>query len=234
MKTKKLALNDKQFHSWKLEPETPKDNLAVVTLHGAGASDSTRALPLALEFEAAGIPAVSLDFFGHGKTGGKLSETSIAERIEQTKAAIDFWLEKDSALILCGFSLSGHVALRLSQELDGRVVSLGLFCPAVYAKEAETVSFGPDFRRIIHQEDSWRRSPAIQAAAQFKGKALLCIGEADEVIPIEVITVLAEKLHASAAQFEKQIIPGVDHQLARWLATKPDKMKQIVNYLTML
>lgn len=225
-----LALNDKTFHSWRLSTGTAGKTVAVL-LHGAGTSDSTRAVSLAEDFAAAGIPVVSLDFFGHGKTGGELAQTSLTERINQAETAITFWTKPDDTLIICGFSMSGHVVLRLTESLGDRVQSIGLFCPAVYAKEAEDVPFGPAFSEIIRRPHSWQNSLALEVAAKFKGRALIFISADDEVIPWPVVAEIASRLRISASDVRLQLVRGARHQLMQWLASQPEHRKSIVNYL---
>lgn len=189
-------------------------------------------IPLLLSSLDEGIKVVLLDFVGHGKTGGAMSEGSLSLRIDHAYEIIKRYTDDNAPLILCGFSMSGHVALRLLPKLGSRVQNLGLFCPAVYAAEAEDVHFGPEFTKILRTPESWRSSIALQNAARYKNRALLVIGSNDQTIPWRVVEAITASLKQSASHVQLEVIGGADHQLAKWLSDHPKTSKQIAHHLT--
>lgn len=231
--TSTTLVHDKvTLHSSILKSPHPRsDNLTVVILHGAGESSSQRHEGMAKVFAEQGISVITLDFIGHGKTGGNLSEGSLMLRTEHAKAAIEHWTDADTPLILCGFSMGGHTTLRLLPHLETRVKSIGLFCPATYAAEAEEVHFGLEFTKILRTKDSWRSSLGIENAEQFKGRAAVVIGSEDVVIPWEVVSGITRALKTNASEVRLEVLGGVSHQLATWLAGQGTFSKQIMQYL---
>lgn len=227
-----LTHDNRALHSSILKSTQPRfDNLTAVILHGAGESSSQRHEEMAKVFAKQGISVVTLDFIGHGKTGGNLFDGSLMLRTEHAKAAIQCWTDADTPLILCGFSMGGHTALSLLPHLGVRVKSIGLFCPATYAAEAEEVHFGPEFTKILRTHESWRSSLGIQNAAQFEGRAAVVIGSKDVVIPWEVVAEITKALKINASEVRLEVLGGVSHQLATWLAEHETFSKQIVQYL---
>lgn len=223
----KVTLHSSIFKS----PQPRSDNLTAVILHGAGESSSQRHEEMAKVFAEQGISVVTLDFVGHGKTGGNLSDGSLVLRTQHAKAVTEHWTDTDTPLILCGFSMGGHTTLSLLPHLETRVKSIGLFCPGTYAAEAEEVRFGPEFTKILRTNDSWRSSLGIRNAEQFKGRATVVIGSEDVVIPWEVVTGITRALKTNASEVRLEILGGVSHQLATWLAGHETFSKQIVQYL---
>jgi alpha-beta hydrolase superfamily lysophospholipase len=113
--TKFLGTSEGPIYTWFLESRSPNktNKPTLVLLHGAGQSNSERYTELAKVFSDNGISVVSLDFIGHGKTGGRVEDNSLALRTKHALVAIDYWIEKTTPLILCGSSMSGHTALRV-------------------------------------------------------------------------------------------------------------------------
>lgn len=227
-----IKVDDLELYSAYLRTSEPRtDNLTAVIMHGAGRASSSRYTQLAQEFANEGLSVVLLDFIGHGKTGGNIADNSLQKRTTHALAAIKYWTSDTTPLILCGFSMSGHTALRTAGILGDRVNGLGLFCPAVYAAEAETLAFGPEFTELIRTPESWRDSLALKDAARFAGRAAIVIGDEDEVIPKEVISSLKHVLGESSTELHVEILPGVTHQLAKWLTAHESQSRAIVRYL---
>lgn len=228
----RLEITEQSVHSTFLQAAKPRaDGLTAVILHGAGQSDSSRHALLASFFADAGISVVSLDFVGHGKTGGDMKASSLALRTRHAAQAIDHWAP-DKPLILCGFSMSGHTVLRLAAQLANRVQSIGLFCPATYAAKAEDLAFGPSFTETIRQPESWRTSLALRDAAHFTGKAAVVIGAKDNVIPWDVVVATVTALKTGAKETRLEILSDADHRLALWLGEHQSFGQDIVRYLS--
>lgn len=226
-----IKWTDEQLHTWKLESSKDKYEYIAVILHGAGTADSSRALGLAHAFADEGVSVISLDFIGHGKTGGDIKKLSLHKRTQQAMAAIQHWTSPGQKLILCGFSMSGHTVLRLTELLGSRVNAISLLCPAVYSKDAEEVAFTEEFTAILRRPGSWQDSPALNNARSFKGRAHVMIGASDPVIPWGVIEELLKSLRENADEIRLEVVTGVEHKLAVWLSSQPDRSKYIVRYL---
>lgn len=227
-----IKIDDQELYSSYLKASAPRvDRLTAVIMHGAGQASSSRYTQLAQEFADKGLSVILLDFIGHGKTGGNIADNSLRKRTVHALAAIEYWTNNSTPLVLCGFSMSGHTALRTASILGDRVKSLGLFCPAVYAAESEILAFGPTFTNLIRTPGSWHNSPALKDAAHFTGRATIIIGDEDEVIPSEVIASLEQELKKSASQLNIELLPGATHQIAKWLAAHEAKSRSIVRKL---
>lgn len=213
-------------------PHKRPDNLTAVLLHGGGQSSTDRFLDLAKFFADEGVSVVLLDFVGHGKTGGEITRNSLTLRTEHALAAISHWVDDSVPLILCGSSMSGHTALRVSAQLGDRVRSLWLMQSAVYAAEAEDVFFGPAFTKILHESDSWHNSLALKDAQQFRGLALVIIGSEDKVIPFTVIEDISAALRNNAESVRLEILKGVGHTIPTWLPQHPEVTRRPIRFLT--
>lgn len=227
-----LEADGAQFHTSFLQSWRQRaDGLTAVIMHGAGQADSLRHAGLAKVFADSGISVISLDFVGHGKTGGKVSDNSLALRLAHTRAAIQHWTQPTTPLILCGFSMSGHVVLRLLPVMGERVRSIGLFCPATYAAKAEDVFFGPAFTNIIRAPSSWQTSLGLRDAKSFAGRAIVIVGSHDTVIPWEVIATMTGALKHKSQEVRLEVLGGVTHKLAAWLSAHQTFSEHVVAYL---
>jgi pimeloyl-ACP methyl ester carboxylesterase len=227
-----LEIDDANIHTSYLRAHTPRqDGLTIILMHGAGQSSSERFVAFAQLFASSGVSVVGLDFVGHGKTGGETGDNSLALRTKHAIAAIEHWTEATTPLILCGSSMSGHTALRVSAQLGQQVKSLCLLQPAIYAAEAENIFFGPDFTEILHGPESWQSSLALQDAANFEGRVLIVIGTDDKVIPWGVIEALTKALKQKSREVRLDIMGGVGHELPTWIPGQDQLSKQLVEYL---
>jgi uncharacterized protein len=219
-------------HSWKLEPIHALSSAPVVVMmHGAGTSDSTRAEPLAQAFADCGVAIVSFDFVGHGKTGGEMKNMSLQQRTEVALTVINYWTKPKDELILCGFSMSGHTALMLSERLGGRVRAMSLMAPGVYAAEAETIPFTEAFSNIIRRPESWKNSLALTNAKTFSGRVHMLMSTHDEVIPWVVAEHLLAAFRHSAQEVRFDLLKEPDHKVAVWLGRHPERGHDIMRYL---
>jgi uncharacterized protein len=226
-----LPWQNQTIHTWCLDPAVPRPHApTIVMMHGAGTSNSLRAQGMAEVFARSGMRVISLDFVGHGQTSGALQDVSLALRTQVARAVIDYWTQDTDKLILCGASMSGHTALRLTAELADRVVALNLFAPAIYAAEAEPVLFGDDFRRILRSERSWESSLALRDAQQFTGKVYIALSNHDEIIPWEAATQLFTAFKNQAREVRFSLLSEPDHKLAAWLSARPERCLDILRY----
>lgn len=179
---------------------------STLVMHGAGNSSMDRFLRLRQALNGRGMPSVSFDFIGHGRTRGSLTGSSLRQRTDQAEAVIRETLTPPLTLI--GASMSGYTAIQLTCRFE--VENLILLVPAVYTPEAYDLSFGPGFSAVIRKPVSWQISDAFHILSGFRGKLLIIAAEHDLVIPRAVV----EKIHASATKAisrELWIIPGAGH-----------------------
>ena len=66
-------------------------NINILFLHGAGAGNKERGKLLLQLLEHKGINSCTFDFWGHGETGGNLTDSSLADRVTQAQSVIDFF-----------------------------------------------------------------------------------------------------------------------------------------------
>ena len=96
-------------------PESSTPAPCVVACHGLGASkDSDKYLLLAAALPAAGLALARFDFRGCGESSGVEEAMTIATRVEDTEAVLDFLGRHprlDGRFGLLGSSLGGFVAL---------------------------------------------------------------------------------------------------------------------------
>lgn len=227
-----LSAHTSGLYSNLLQPRHPhKDNLTAVILHGGGEATSSAAYDKFVQlFADNGIAVVSLDFVGHGKTGGAMTDNSLALRLQHALAAIKHWTSETTPLILMGFSMSGHTAMNLTAMLGTRVKALGLFCPATYAVEAEDVNFGPDFSKILRTPDSWRTSLGLTDLSSFTGRTLIVTGAHDDVVNWKITSEIITQAKTKNRQVRVEILGDRDHHLIKWLSEHPAFSEQIVRY----
>lgn len=221
-----------KIYSYLIEPEHTNAALPYfVTLHGAGASSSEKFEALNQLVAAHGFSIIGLDFLSHGKSSGSTQENSLALRNRHALMAINYWAPESASLIICGSSMSGHTALRISKALRGRVTKLCLLQPAVYAAEAENVQFGPKFTKILRTDRSWENSLALKNARSFTGDSAIFIGSEDAVIPKEVTKELANALKVNSSSFQLNLFNGVAHEIPTWLPTNEDAKERLIRFL---
>lgn len=221
-----------QIYSWCLEPEQKLgDAPTIVLMHGAGTADSTRTEGLAETYARAGVRVISFDFVGHGKTGGSMREMSLQLRTEVAMTIINHWTSPMDALILCGTSMSGHTALRLTEQLTDRVTALALMAPAIYAADAEVVPFTEAFSNIIRVKDSWQDSLALQNATAFSGKVHMLISADDPVIPWGAMQLLLTAFRTNASEIRFEVVRGAGHGVSAWQSARPERGSDVLQYL---
>src|SRR5437868_2821350 len=91
-----------KLYTWQVGPSSSKLP-TVVLLHGAGTSSSERFEGMSNALATAGYRVITMDFAGHGKSSGILSESSLAQRADQALRVINEWLGPSEPLIICGF-----------------------------------------------------------------------------------------------------------------------------------
>jgi pimeloyl-ACP methyl ester carboxylesterase len=195
----------------------------VLFLHGAGASTKERFLWLAEALREQGIGSVLFDFSGNGESTGTMSSSSLAQRTREAQAALQHVQQPVAVL---GASMGAYSAILLTQYI--LVQTLILFCPAIYTKEAFNVPFTAEFSRIIRKQHSWRDSDALEILERFTGNLLIVIGDDDEVIPGEVITLL-DKHSPRVKEKEVMRLPKCTHNLHLCFLENPAAHDRLTN-----
>lgn len=195
-----------------------------LSLHGAGPSNRVRAAYIGAMLAHNGHGLLRFDFSGHGESTGTMADSSLAKRLKETDAALAF-VANNRPRLLIGTSMGGHLALRKAKELQPDL--LVLFCPAVYATEAESVPFGQGFTEIIRRPESFKNSMALEDIQQFRGKILLFMGDKDDIIPPEV-PLLIQEAASNASSFTTYMLEGCPHPIHAWAEKHPDVQTSIL------
>ncbi|MGK4581598.1 alpha/beta hydrolase [Kitasatospora sp. HPMI-4] len=201
-----------------------------VLLHGAGTAELSRSLELMADFARRGVPALALDFSGHGASTGRLGELSLRRRYRQARALIDGHVPAGHRLVLVGFSMSGQTVADLLDAYGPRVAAIGLLAPAVYARAAWDVPFADGFTGIIRTPDSWKDSRALEVYRACTARAVLGVPGDDAVIPAEVTAALAEALSGGPG-FTRILFEQAEHRLGHWLSRHPEDRRRLLDAL---
>jgi alpha-beta hydrolase superfamily lysophospholipase len=195
----------------------------VLCLHGAGPADRQRFKELRNMLAAKGIASCAFDFIGHGETGGEMASSSLKSRVEQSLAVIASQ-RLPRPLSIIASSMSGYVAIQLIKSCE--VDNLIFLAPAVYASNANSIAFGPEFTKVIRRPYSWRATDAWEILKQYKGNLLVFAAEKDQVIPDEVI----QKIYTSAQNAKSRevvLLKEATHPLGKWLNEHPDLLRTV-------
>jgi pimeloyl-ACP methyl ester carboxylesterase len=92
-----------------------------------------------------GFNAVRLTFRGNGKSDGEFIDQTLSSRIEDLKAAIDFF--KPENIFLFGMSFGGKVVLHAAEELE--VESIVFKSPVLYNDEMNK------FRDVVEEKGTY-------------------------------------------------------------------------------
>lgn len=158
MNMDKVKVSDISFNANKerlagrlIIPLVLQSKSGILFLHGAGKSNKERSQPIAMRLaEEYGIPSFLFDFSGHGGSTGNLESSSLQKRIQESIEAAQASGFSNS-MTVCAFSMGGHVALELLDDLQ--IQNLVLFYPAVYTDLANKISFGdPAFSEMIRKK----------------------------------------------------------------------------------
>ncbi|HEX2010442.1 MAG TPA: alpha/beta fold hydrolase [Roseateles sp.] len=191
-------------------------------LHGGGSSSSQGFQALREHLAAEGIASTAFDCIGHGRTGGALADSSLADRVEQVLNVMDGLALDAGRLTVIGFSMGAYVAAQVSARR--RLAGLGQAIPAAYTPEALPLPFGPSFAACIRRPRSWADSDAFEILQAFTGRLLVLSAGADQVIPAEIPERLFEAaLRASWRRHHR--VEGAGHQLAEHYAREPTSQR---------
>jgi len=196
-----------------------------IVLHGAGTADRERYRKLRLALGERNIPNAAFDFVGHGDTGGELLGSSLEDRTNQAAHFIHECCTQDD-LVVVGASMSAYTAVKLSEIFA--VEKLVLIASTAYTPRAYKLAFGPEFKKVISEKDSYLESDIFSILSNFKGVVRIVIAENDDVIPQQI----TEKLINSARDSKSFIVKNSPHKIAAFLNENPSAMQDVINFIT--
>jgi len=190
-----------------------KNQPCVITSHGLFSSkDSEKYIVLGDRFARRGMAFLRFDFRGCGESGGKISETTVSDRMEDLNMAIRFARSLpriDPRIGLMGSSLGGFISLIMAAgKEDIRAVvtwatPFSLNGLEEKRGEGEMASLGEEFFHDIKVHD----------LTSALGKVVNCLvihGDRDELVPVEQARMIYERLNEPK---KMEIIEGGDHRL---------------------
>lgn len=186
----------------------------VIACHGLGASkDSDKYLMLADALVGAGLALARFDFRGSGESGGRLADATIATRLADLDAVID-WAAAHPGLRgqvgLMGSSLGGFVALwAAARRRPGPRAVVTWNAPASLRDLGRLDLSGPAAPgpALVAEVRAGRFADAPDGVAGV----LVIQGEADEVVPLDH----GRRLHERAVDPRALVlIAGADHRLS--------------------
>ncbi len=161
-------------------------------------------------------------------------------------ASIDGWAaqllaEEDGSFVAVGASMGGYTALALARRATERVVGIVLAGSRGAADDPERRGERDDTIARLRSEGAWPeletdvqaeelavaqeairdRPDASGVVASFGGPLLVCVGDRDEIVPIDEARVLAD----SALQGSFALFPGAGHLLS---VDQPERFAEVL------
>jgi fermentation-respiration switch protein FrsA (DUF1100 family) len=198
----------------------------VIMSHGLESSkDGNKWRLLAGRFYEAGIASLRFSYSGcgegHEKSGGNFEDTTLSNRIEDFRAAVDFvqgaGVDK-SRLGVIGSSFGGMVALASGDSRLGAMVIVATPCRPLMTIEELLSRYGsgeffklPSGRRLRQEILRDVRGYDIRQSVGSIGRPLLIIhGSDDEIVPVRD----AYDLYESAKEPKRlEVIEGGNHSI---------------------
>ena len=196
----------------------------VLFIHGWGGAQDANDVRLARQLAADGFVCLTFDLAGHGRSGGRVEDFTVAQFLAQAVAAYDLLVATDVAdtcaageaggrssagpstpPYVCGSSFGAYLALLLSAERP--VAGLGLRVPANYP---DSIFNGPPVAAYIASAAprEWRSQPcgpaenrALAALAAFAGPVQLLAAGRDETIPCQTTENFISAARPGALQY---------------------------------
>ena len=193
-------------------PDT-ENQPCVIASHGLfSTKDSEKYTFLGYRFARRGIALLRFDFRGCGESGGRISESTVSDRIEDLNMAMGFVRSHPRIgprIGLMGSSLGGFISLiTAAGEEDIRAVvtwATPFTLDGLEEKrvEGEMAVLGEEFFQDIKTHD----------LTSILGKVVNCLvihGDRDELVPVEHARMIYERLNEPK---KMEIIEGGDHRL---------------------
>jgi pimeloyl-ACP methyl ester carboxylesterase len=220
-------------------PQGTAAGLCLLYLHGFGSDQwGEKAEHFRARALAAGFAFCSLDFQGHGRSGGTMQGLTLSRNLADV-ARVHAWLRErgivgetgeNGRLVLVGSSMGGGTALWYS-ALHPEEVAAGLhIAPALDLERSLLAWAGPERARtwqetgaILFENDlvscelSWeliedlRRHPMEELLASYRTPALLLQGKKDTSVPWKTVADFA--VHVPYEEVELHLIADGDHRL---------------------
>jgi dipeptidyl aminopeptidase/acylaminoacyl peptidase len=185
----------------------------VIASHGLFSSkDSEKYTALGDRFSQRGMAFFRFDFGGCGESEGRISESTVSDRIEDLNMAIGFVRSHPRigpGIGLMGSSLGGFISLIMAAEEEDIRAVVTWATPFTLdglekkRREGEMASLGEEFFQDIKVHD----------LTSVLGKVVNCLvihGDRDELVPVEHARMIYERLKESK---KMEIIEGGDHRL---------------------
>jgi pimeloyl-ACP methyl ester carboxylesterase len=172
--------------------------------------------------------------------------TPVAPRLYGRGASIDGWAaqlldEVDGPFVAVGASMGGYCALALARRASERVPGLVLAAsradadaPERKASRDELIArlraegVPPEYETDVPAEDLAMAQEAIRdrpdlssVASSFGGPLLVCVGDEDEIVPVEV----ARELAADALLGSLEVFEGAGHLLG---VEQPERFNDVL------
>jgi uncharacterized protein len=215
--------NEDIYYEKSILPWVPCKTLV---LHGAGKSDITRMSALREALHERWIPTLAIDFSWHGQSTHH-EDGSIQKRISEARAIAQKFLDTTMDIQIIGFSMSGEVAMRLTEYFNMR--SIILFAPGIYDKNAINIPFWEKFSQMIRNHESWRNHDLANILEKYEWSLYLCTPELDHVIPEwvndEIMSV------APKAYKKRIIIQSAPHMVGKWMNEHPEMIDAILDQI---
>ena len=210
-----------------LPPRIPAP--CVVACHGLGASkDSNKYLLLGREFPRVGQALCRFDFRGSGESDGAYAETTVATRVADLKAVLDFLAEHPALsgrVGLLGSSMGGFIALHVAASRRPAMPVVTWNAPATLrgllkSSSSDLAGLG---RAFFDELDTG----AFADTPAGVGLSLTIQAERDEVVPPSHGRLLFDR---AAAPRDLHILKGADHRLSEM----PHRMEALTLSLSWL
>ncbi len=193
-----------------LPPRVPAS--CVVACHGLGASkDSEKYLLLSREFPAAGLALCRFDFRGSGESDSAYAESTVATRVADLKAVLDF-LAGHPALAghfgLLGSSMGGFIALHVAARRRPAMPVVTWNSPATLrgllrSASPDVAGLGSAFFEELERGSLADSPPGVPFTLTIQA-------ERDEVVPPSHGQTLFER---AADPKEHHVLKGANHRL---------------------
>lgn len=194
-----------------LPPRTPAP--CVVACHGLGASkDSEKYLLLGREVPAAGLVLCRFDFRGSGESDGANALSTVASRIADLEAVLDF-LASHRALTgrfgLLGSSMGGFIALHVAARRRPPMPVVTWNAPATLrglrrSTSEDVAGLGGAFFDELEKGSLADTPPGVAYSLTIQA-------ERDEVVPSSQGQILFDR---AADPKELHVLTGADHRLS--------------------
>jgi dienelactone hydrolase len=160
-----------------------------------------------------GVSALTFDLSGHGSSQDELSRLSVAQHMEDARAAYDYLLSQDQVPVdperlgIVGSSYGGYLATLLSAERPIKSLLLRsppLYPEALYDRPRQTYT---DDEALYTPPEA--DNPALAALRAYSGRVLLVVSEHDTV----VVPAVTDAYHDAIVNGEQMILAGATHAL---------------------